>query len=149
MRWQIRRNNGQATATAPVINFVKTLGMITLKILGHPAMQLFSFCIILVGSAYFGGPYIFFLFHAVQEGYLYAIIGCAAIAITLASVFLRGKSSERLQFTGVALMVLSLLVFFFSSEHFMNMYVYRQIVPLLTLVLFITVAVVVTRKFLN
>lgn len=110
-------------------------------------MQLASFCIILVGSAYFGGPYIWFLYHAVQELYSYAVFGWMAIVITLASVFMRGYGRTVMQFIGACLMVVSLLVFFFSSEGFMNMYVYRQLLPLLTLALFVAVIVFVFRKF--
>lgn len=123
--------------------------MTIVKILGHPVMQLFSFCIILVGSAYFGGPFIFFLFNAVQEAYVYAIIGWMGLTATLASLFLRGRGMLVMQFIGIVLMVASLLVFFFSAQHFMNMYVYRQVVPLLTLGLFVAVTCVVVRKFLN
>ena len=112
-------------------------------------MQLFSFCIILVGSAYFGGPYIWFLFHAVQEAYLYAIIGWMGVVITFVGVFMRGRGMAVMQFIGLVLMLLSLLVFFFSAENFMNIYVYRQVVPLLTLVLFAVVVFFSVRKFLN
>lgn len=65
--------------------------MVVQKILSHPLMQLFSFCIILVGSAYFGGPYIWFLYHAVQEVYAYAVFGWLALAITVASIFFLGR----------------------------------------------------------
>lgn len=117
------------------------------KIAGHPLMQLFSFCIVLVGSAYFGGPYIWFLYHAVQELYTYAIFGCLAVIITLISALMRGYGRIVTQFIGACLMAVSLLMFFFSSEHFMNMYVYRQVWPLLTLVLFIAVMVYVGILF--
>ena len=123
--------------------------MILSKIFSHPLMQLLSFLIILVGSAYFGGPYGFFLYHAMQLGYIYAIIGCIAVVITLASVFMRGKAMDLMQFIGSILMVLSLLVFFFSSQHFINMHAFREIIPFLTLLLFVTVTVLVVRKQLT
>jgi len=110
-------------------------------------MQLASFCIILVGSAYFGGPYIWFLYHAVQELYSYAVFGWMAIVCTAVGLFLRGYGRVVMQFVGACLMVVSLLVFFFSSGNFMNMYVYRQMLPLLTLALFVAVIVFVVKKF--
>lgn len=123
--------------------------MVLSKILSHPLMQLFSFCFILVGSAYFGGPYIWFLYHAAQEIGSYAVFGCMAVVITLVSVFMSGYGRAVMQFIGACLMTLSLLVFFFSSENFMNMYVYRQVLPLLTLALFVGVMVFVVRKFVK
>jgi len=122
--------------------------MIT-KIFSHPLLQLLSFSIILVGSAYFGGPYIWFVYHAVQKVYAYAVIGCMGLAVTLAALFFRGRGEAVLQFIGACLMAVSLLVFFFSSEHFMNMYVYRQVLPLLTLALFVAVMVFVVKKFIQ
>lgn len=120
--------------------------MIIKNILEHPLTQLLSFSIVLVGSAYFGGPFIWFIYHAVQEMLLYAIVGSIALVITFASVFIGGTKRVLIQFIGACLMVLSLLIFFFSSQHFMNMYVYRQALPVLTLLLFMTVIVFVTRK---
>ena len=117
------------------------------KILSHPVAQLFSFCILLVGSAYFGGPYIYFLWHAVQEFLAYAIFGWMGIIITICALFFQGRSNAVLQFIGGCVMVVSLLVFFFSAEHFMNMYVFRQILPLITLGLFVAVMVFVVKKF--
>ncbi len=123
--------------------------MMLLKISGHPLMQLFSFCILLVGSAYFGGPYIFFLYHAVQELLAYAIFGWMAIVLTVCALFFTGRGEAVLQFIGVVLMVVSLLVFIFSAEHMMNIYVWRQLIPLLTLALFAFMAGIVVRKFIK
>jgi hypothetical protein len=120
-----------------------------LKILGHPLMQLFSFCVLLVGSPYFGGPYVFFLYHGVQEVLAYAIFGWMGIALTLCAFFFSGRGMAVLQFIGLCVMVVSLVVFVFSGEHFMNIWVWRQLVPVLTLVLFGFVAGVVVRKFIN
>ncbi|SFQ30694.1 hypothetical protein SAMN05444277_108146 [Parafilimonas terrae] len=118
------------------------------QLLSHPIIQIISFCIIIVGSANFGGPYGFFLYHAVQEGYIYAIIGIAGIVVTLVSL-INKKNAITIQFIGVTLMVISLLVFFFSSEHFMNMYAFKDVLPLLTLFLFIAIIALVVIKFLR
>ena len=112
-------------------------------------MQLFSFCILLVGSAYFGGPYVFFLWHAVQELYAYAIFGWMAIVIIICALFFNGRGEAVLQFIGLVLMMVSLLVFIFSAEHAMNIYVWRQLMPLLTLALFGFMAGNVVRKFIK
>ena len=140
-------DRGQSWAMQ-LIDF-KTFRMTTLRILGHPLAQLFSFCIILVGSAYFGGPYIYFLWHAVQEFLAYAIFGWMGIIITICALFFTGRGAAVLQFTGAAVMVVSLLVFLFSAERFMNIYTFRQLVPLLTLGLFVAVMVFVVKKFIK
>jgi hypothetical protein len=120
-----------------------------LKILRHPLMQLFSFCIVLVGSPSFGGPYILFLYHGVQEVLAYAIFGWMGIALTCSSLMVSGRGMAVLQFIGLCVMLVSLVVFVFSGEHFMNIWVWRQIVPLLTLGLFGVVAGIVVRKFIK
>jgi hypothetical protein len=96
-----------------------------------------------VGSAYFGGPYIYFLFRAAQEGYIYGIIGALAIIVTIVAIF---YSNRYVQIAGLALMVLSLLVFFASGK-LSNAYTFRQIVPFLTLALFIGVSIAISLKF--
>lgn len=119
------------------------------KILSHPLLQLIAFCIILVGSPYFGGPYVYFLYHAVREALPYAIIGWIGIAITISGLFFRSKRENVLQFIGAAIMVVSLLVFFFSSENFMNMYAFKEVLPLMTLLLFALVVAFVFQKFIK
>ncbi|MBN8837164.1 MAG: hypothetical protein J0I09_07895 [Sphingobacteriia bacterium] len=115
--------------------------------LSHPLMQIISFCFLLVGSPYFGGPFIFFLYHAFFEAYAYALIGMVAIVVTLVSLFIPAKGY--LQLTGLILMVASLLVFFFSSQHFMNASVFREGAPLLTLVLFVMISIFVVKKIIG
>ncbi|HWB27698.1 MAG TPA: hypothetical protein VG738_19620 [Chitinophagaceae bacterium] len=119
------------------------------KILSYPLLQLFAFCILLVGSPYFGGPYIFFLYHGVQEILAYAVIGWMAAAMAVCAVFFSGRGAAVLQFISAILMFVSLVVFIFSSGHFMNIYVWRQFVPILTLLLFLGVMILVVRKFIK
>jgi hypothetical protein len=56
------------------------------NIFTHPITQIFSFCIILISGSYIGGPYIFFLYHAAQEGIAFAITGLLGITLCLASL---------------------------------------------------------------
>lgn len=123
--------------------------MVLYKIFSHPALQLLSFAFLLVGSAYYGGPYIFFLYHGVQEVLSYAIVGWMGIVITTAGLFFSGRSQAVLQFIGLCVMAVSLLVFIFSAERLMNIWVWRQLVPLLTLLVFIAICVLVIKKFIK
>lgn len=118
-----------------------------LQFLSNPLVQVFSFCIILVGSANFGGPYGLFLYHAGMEWHIYAVIGIISVVVTLISFFLQDRKRYMVQFGGAILMVISLLVFFFGSDNFMNMYAFRDAIPLLTLFLFIVIIILVSRRF--
>ncbi len=113
------------------------------RIFSHPLMQLISFSILIVGSAYFGGPYIYFLFHAIQEGYLYAIVGVLAFLTTLVAIF---YSNRYIQITGLALMLLSLTIFFIGGK-LANTYAFRDLVPFVTLALFVAVSATIAVKF--
>lgn len=119
-----------------------------LKILSHPLAQCLSFCLILTGSPYFGGPYIYFLYHAVQEGLPYALTGWAGIMCTLAALPFP-RIGRWLQFAGLGLMILSLVLLAFGSQHFMAIYAWLELLPALTVLLFTVVAVAVTGSFIR
>jgi len=112
-------------------------------------MQLFSFCIHPCGSAYFGGALYLFFIHAVQELYAYAVIGWMAVVLTLCALFFSGRGEAGITIYWVGADVCLPVVFIFSAEHFMNIYVWRQGVPLLTLGLFVAVMVFVVKKFIK
>jgi len=115
-----------------------------MQVLSHPLLQVISFSIILVGSPYFGGPYIFFIYRALLEGYTFAIIGTIAILVTLLSLILPAKGY--IQLGGLLLMIASLAVFFLSSQNFMNASTLREMIPLLTLLFFVVVVAFVSKK---
>ena len=117
-----------------------------LQILSHPVTQTISFCMVLVGSPYFGGPFGFFIYHSALEGYVYGIVGIVAIIITLVALLLKDKIGSYVQFSGLLLMLLSMGIFFFSSQHFINADTFNEALPLLTLLLFLVVMVFVARK---
>lgn len=119
-----------------------------LQILSHSVTQVISFCMVLVGSPYFGGPFGFFIYHSALEGYAYGVIGILAVVATLMAVFVKNKLGSYIQFGGLLLMVLSLGIFFFSSQHFINANTFHEALPLLTLLLFLVVVVFVARKTL-
>ncbi len=114
-----------------------------MQFFSDPLIQVISFSVILVGSPYFGGPYIFFLYHAISESLFFAILGMLAIPVTLASKFMHAKGYTQL--VGLILMIGSLIVFFVSGG-FRNAYAFRDTIPLLTLLIFVVVAVLIVRK---
>lgn len=118
-----------------------------ISLLSHSIAQVVSFSILLVGSPYFGGPYIFFLYHAFPEGYTFAITGIIGIVVTLISLFI--KAGGYMQLLGAILMTVSLVIFFFSPRGTINASTFYDVVPIITLVLLATVLVMVFRKTLQ
>ena len=116
------------------------------NIFTHPITQVFSFCIILISGSYFGGPYIFFLYHAAQEGIAFAITGLLGITLCLASLVIY-KSA--LQLEGTLMMVLSLLLFFWSPRWHNSSGTFSEPVPLATILLFVIITVLTISKIVN
>jgi hypothetical protein len=116
------------------------------NIITHPITQVFSFCIILISGSYFGGPYIFFLYHAAQEGIAFAITGLLGITLCLASLVIY-KST--LQLAGTLMMVLSLVIFFWSPRWHNSSGTFSEPVPLATILLFVIITVLTISKIVN
>jgi CHASE2 domain-containing sensor protein len=116
-------------------------------LLTHPLIQIISFCILLVGSPNFGGPYGLFVYHSALKGYVYGVTGIPVIVITLVSLAVKGKIRVQMQLAGIAWMLLSLGIFFFSPHHFINASTFDDIVPLSTLLLLITTVLVIEKSW--
>ena len=116
------------------------------NIFTHPITQVFSFCIILISGPYIGGPYIFFLYHAAQEGIAFAIIGLLGIILCLASMLVY-KSG--LQFAGTLIMLLSLIIFFWSARWHNSSGTFNEPLPLVTILLFIIISVLTISRIVN
>jgi hypothetical protein len=116
------------------------------NIITHPITQVFSFCIILISGSYIGGPYIFFLYHAAQEGIAFAIIGLLGITLCLASLVIY-KSA--LQLAGTLMMVLSLVIFFWSPRWHNSCGTFSEPLPLVTILLFIIISVSTISRIVN
>lgn len=118
---------------------------ILLNILSHPIAQIISFSIILVGSPYFGGPYLYFVVGSFKEGYVYGILGVIGIVVTLISLFMKAKGY--MQVIGLLLMILSLAIFFFSSTWTNAVVTILNVAGLATLLLFVAICILVPLRF--
>ncbi|MES2331162.1 MAG: hypothetical protein V4539_16275 [Bacteroidota bacterium] len=114
-----------------------------LQFFSHPLMQLFSFSIIMVGSSNFGGPFIYFVFFATAQGYGYAVTGMLGIALTIVSTVMRANRSLNVQLSGLGLMCLSFGWFVIGNRARAGM---RDVLPFLTILLFVGVCVAVVTK---
>jgi hypothetical protein len=108
------------------------------NIITHPITQVFSFSFILISGSYFGGPYIFFLYHAAQEGIAFAIIGLLGIILCFASLVL---NKSALQLSGILMMLLSLVIFFWLPRWHNSSGTFSEPVPLATVMLFLIISV--------
>jgi hypothetical protein len=119
-----------------------------ITLLSHPVSQVISFCIILVGSPYFGGPYGYFIYNALFQKYWFAEVGAVGILLTLASLLISAQFHSLAQLIGLLFMILSLSIFFLSSKG-QNAYSFYQWLPVLTLLLFLIIAVLVIKNTLT
>jgi hypothetical protein len=108
------------------------------NIIAHPITQVFSFCIIIISGSYIGGQFIFFLYHAAQEGIAFAIIGLLGITLCLASLIVYKYA---LQLAGILMMLLSLVIFFWSPRWHNSSGTFSEPVPLATVILFLIISV--------
>lgn len=108
------------------------------NILVHPVVQLLSFSIILIGGSSFAGPFLFFIIGSSFSGGAYGITGLIAIAFTILSLY---KPLHRsFQTTGLLLMWVSLGICFYNMPAENWETTFEQIVPILTVLLFIAVS---------
>jgi hypothetical protein len=103
------------------------------EIFTNPIVLIISFSIILIGSPYFGGPYLFFLIGSLSEGLAYGIIGITGILVALSTLFLKNM---KVRFLSNCLMILSLLIYFTGAPFDNFRVTFFDIIPLLTIVLF-------------
>lgn len=130
-------------AKAHVTKFILMKNQL-IRILSFPLVQILSFCIILVGSPYFGGPYLYFVFGSFKEGYAYGILGMIGIVLTLISLFIKARGY--MQVAGLIIMIASLVVFFFASSWKNAKVTLLNLTALATLVLFMVVCAAVYIK---
>jgi hypothetical protein len=103
------------------------------KIIASPVTLVVCFSIILVGSPYFGGPYLFFVIGSLSEGLAYGIIGIGGILITLSALYFRNM---KIRLLGNCLMILSLAIYFSEAPSDNLAITFFDIIPLITIGLF-------------
>lgn len=117
-----------------------------IHLLTQPIVQIIVFSWILVGSAYFGGFYLYFLIGGISSGEFYAIIGCLGILILAIQQFYPKKV---LQAIGSACLVGSLLLFYFGQVNGPKHISFTEILPLLSLISFCVIQALVLLKLIR
>lgn len=116
------------------------------KILTQPIVQIIVFSWILVGSAYFGGFYLYFLVGGISRGEGYAITGCLGIAVLSVQQF---YAKKLLQAIGSACLIGSLFNFYFGQVNGPKHISFTEILPLLSLISFCVIQVLVLLKLIR
>ncbi len=114
-----------------------------LRILTHPIIQLISFSWILVGSAHFGGPFLFFVVGGITDAQLYAIVGVSGIVLLGMLVF---YSKPIFQLLATICCIASLLLFFMGSSNSKAHISFSETLPLITLIIFCLIQILVILK---
>ncbi|HCL06437.1 MAG TPA: hypothetical protein DHW64_10960 [Chitinophagaceae bacterium] len=106
------------------------------SLLTHPIIQILSFNWILVGSPYFGGPYLFFVVGAATQFEWFAVLGVAGVFLLAVCVFLK---NWLLQIAGSICCLSSIAIFFFNSSYENALITLGDWLALLTLVFFVLI----------
>ena len=119
--------------------------MKALKFITHPYTLIVSFCLILISGEHLGGFYALYLLLALYYAGIHALLGLGGIIVLIATRKTRNKIKEPswpniLNIVGAALLILSLIWFFYWDKDGYNYGTFYQIVPRLSLILFGVIA---------
>lgn len=108
------------------------------KFLSHPYTLIICFLMILISGEHLGGFYILYILLALPHGGIHAILALAGIGILLASYYkFNRRKTYRIAFflniAGLALLFLSIYLFFFNDKQHYNWGTFEQTVPLISL----------------
>lgn len=104
--------------------------------LTHPIIQILSFSWILVGSPYFGGPYLFFVVGAATQFEWFGVLGVAGVFLLAFCLFFNRRL---LQLAGSICCIFSIALFFFNSSYDNALVTIEDWLALLTLILFVLI----------
>ena len=107
----------------------------------NPYTLIVSFCLILISGEHLGGFYALYLLLALYYAGIHALLGLGGIIVLIATRKTRNKIKEPawpniLNIVGAALLILSLIWFFYWDKDGYNYGTFYQFVPRLSLILF-------------
>lgn len=118
--------------------------MKAIKILTNPYTLIISFLLIIISGQHIGGFYIIYLLLALPHFASYAVlsvIGIALMLITFHNKKTRFSITEPiLNLVAVLLLLASIFIFFYTDNERYNYGTFYQLVPQITLVLFLIIA---------
>jgi len=123
-----------------------TKNIIVMKnIITHPYIVVLSFFIIMISGQHLGGFYFLYLLLALPHGGIHSLFALFGIVLLLIS-YLKYKRKKIyliesiVNVVAVILLILSLFSFFYNDKEHYNFGTFYEIVPQITLVIFLIVA---------
>ena len=115
------------------------------KILSHPYTLIISFLMILISGQHLGGFYMFYILLALPHGGVHSLFALAGIIILLINYNQhdnekRSNIKMLLNLSGLAFLLVSIVLFFLNDRQHYNWDTFQQIIPISTLLLFIVIA---------
>lgn len=123
-------------------------------IISAHSTMIVSYCLILISGYSFGGFYSFYILLGLRYGALHSLLAVMGILVIVISRY-RLKTSQPgptdlvLNFAGVGLLYLALFCFFFKDDSGYNLQTFYQLIPLLSIILFLIISVAFLRNRLT
>jgi hypothetical protein len=120
--------------------------MKAIRIVRNPVLLILSFLFIIISGEHWGGFYLLYILLSLPHGSVHAILGVAGI-ILLTTAYLKyeqGKISPVstvINILGLLLLILSLFLFFFNDKQGYNSGTFYQMVPLVSIGIFLTITI--------
>lgn len=127
---------------ALVINFAVMIYF--KKIVTHPLLIIFLFCVILISGEEIGGFYLFYILLGLLHLALHAVLGFLGIACLLFAYRNKTLIGSSLRVLGAILMISSLTYFFLQPNGNYNYDTFHLALPLSTLIVFSIMTIVFT-----
>ena len=116
------------------------------KFFSHPLLLILLFCAILISGQSFGGFYLMYLVMALPGGAGFSIVAAIGIGLIIFNLLKLKRSKQYrieaiVNIIGACLLILSLIMFFHNDKNNYNQQTFYQVVPMLTIMLFIITTV--------
>jgi hypothetical protein len=121
--------------------------MKAMKIITHPYTLIISFFAILISGQNLGGFYLLYLLLALPPAGLHSILAFLGVVLLLVNHYKYKRNNNFflrnvINIGGLALLILSLFLFFYNDKQHYNYGTFYQAVPLVTLIIFATLALI-------
>jgi hypothetical protein len=121
--------------------------MKAIRIIQNPVLLILSFLFIIISGEHWGGFYLLYILLSLPHGSIHAILGIAGI-ILLTTAYLKYKQGKIISparavinISGLLLLILSLFLFFFNDKQGYNSGTFYQLVPLVSLCIFLLITI--------
>lgn len=116
------------------------------KIITNPYTLIISFLIIIISGQHLGNFYIFYILMALPHFGIYALLAVTGIVLILIEYHRRKTNTSLIEpivnLAGVLLLLASIFIFFYIDNGHYNYGTFYQLVPQITLILFLIIAVI-------